>query len=684
MNRPKSDKSGPVTGEREGNFMQTRLVPIQLVVAAILLLFTCLAYGQERYASVYLKNGDRLTGRWLASDDRTIQIVFQEKKLAIGLDQIATIRFATDLSLIPDAQAEKHFRNGKSLLELGLRGKAKNQFEAAIEEFPKYADAHYNLGLLLREDGAIDEALDYFGRVAKITPHSYNLAADFKTAADSYLAAEAFRKAADTYLLIFNYYPTHPEAAHAGYSAGFILTERLDATAEALKILQEAVRRFPESDDLAKAEYLIGSLQSEVGQPQVAVETLTIFIQEHPDSKWIDDAYVARGSAYKQLRMNNEALADFSTANAITTDPELRAIIQRKREESAWTIYTVSDNLPSNNIQAIAVNGDDLWVGTPKGLARINVGLGTWEFRRESGIELLNSLNLNVPTNVRALAVYAPAVDVPSPTQVDESSPSLIEEAVEETEVWIGTLNQGVIRYNPLTRSYVNYNTLNGLAHNQISDIEFGSNDVWVATFSGVARYSRPNDEWTVYDRTTSELPADNIVALAVTPQTVWAGISDAGIAIFDLVYDSWRSANLSDMVPEVVGNSIASFDVGGQSVYFTCYSQKHKWNGYGKSDWNGLIGEGMTVTQTDIVPIEDTYIAVGQADAMMPSPPLWIATNDAVYYKSTSGWDSIGYPADQIGDRVTVNCIELSNGTAWIGTSNGLAKIDTNAVGIQ
>ena len=485
MNRPKSDKSGPVTGEREGNFMQTRLVPIQLVVAAILLLFTCLAYGQERYVSVYLKNGDRLTGRWLASDDRTIQIVFQEKKLAIGLDQIATIRFATDLSLIPDAQAEKHFRNGKSLLELGLRGKAKKQFEAAIEEFPKYADAHYNLGLLLREDGAIDEALEYFGRVAKITPHSYNLAADFQTAADSYLAAEAFRKAADTYLLIFNYYPTHPEAAHAGYSAGFILTERLDATAEALKILQEAVRRFPESDDLAKAEYLIGSLQSEVGQPQVAVETLTIFIQEHPDSKWIDDAYVARGSAYKQLRMNNEALADFSTANAITTDPELRAIIQKKREESAWTIYTVSDNLPSNNIQAIAVNGDDLWVGTPKGLARINVGLGTWEFRRESGIELLNSLNLNVPTNVRALAVYAPAVNVPSPTQVDESSPSLIEEAVEETEVWIGTLNQGVIRYNPLTRSYVNYNKLNGLAHNQISDIEFGSNDVWVATFFG-------------------------------------------------------------------------------------------------------------------------------------------------------------------------------------------------------
>ena len=68
----------------------------------------------------------------------------------------------------------------------------------------------------------------------------------------------------------------------------------------------------------------------------------------------------------------------------------------------------------------------------------------------------------------------------------------------------------------------------------------------------------------------------------------------------------------------------------------------------------------------------------------MMISPPLWIATNDVVYFKSATGWDSIGYPVDQIGDTVTVNCIELGNETAWIGTSNGLAKIDTNAVGTR
>lgn len=665
--------------------MHSKLVPIRAAISAILLLFACFAHGEQRLATVYLKNGDRLTGHWLASDDKVVRLAFQEKNLEIDLDKISTIRFPSDLNLVPDAQAEKHFRNAKALLELGLREQAKRQFEAAIEEFPKYADAHYNLGLVQKEDGAIDEALASFGRVAKIAPRTYNLAAEIKKAADSYLASEAFRKAADAYLLLFDYYPTHSETEHAGYTAGFILTERLQETADALKILQEATRRFPESDHLVKAKYLIGVLQSRDGRPQIALEVLTTFIEEHPDSEWIDDAYLARGSAYQQLRMNKEALNDFSDAIAITTDPRLIPILQKKREECAWTIYTVSDDLPSNDIQAIAVSGNDLWVGTPKGLAKVDISLGTWQIRTESGIEQINRLNPNVPTNVRALAVYSPTIKMPNPIEEDENSPSVIEEVDKKTEVWIGTLNQGVVRYNPAEGLSVNYNTLNGLPHNQIFDIEIGTHDVWVATFSGVARYSRSDDEWMVYDRTADGLPADNIVALAVTPVTVWAGTSDAGIAIFDLVYDPlWRSSNLRDMVPEVGGNSIADFDVSDKSVFFTWYSKEEKENGYGKVDFKGLEGTGMPVLQTDLVPVEDIYIAVGQKDAMMPSPPLWIATNDAVFIKSMSGWDSIGYPAEQIGDRVTVNCIELGNETAWIGTSNGLAKIDTNAVGIR
>ena len=664
--------------------MPTRFLPIKFALSTILLLLTCLAYSQVRVAVVYLKNGDRLTGNWLSSDDQAIHIAFQDKELAIDLDQISTVRFAEDQSVVPDAQAEKHFRNAEALLELGLRENAKRQFEAAITEYPKYADAHYNLGLLLKEDGYIDEALEYFGRVAKIAPDSYALAAAFKDAADKYISAEEFRKASEAYLLIFDHYPTHSDAAHAGYAAGFLLAERLDAPAKALKILQDVTRRFPESNDAEKAKYIIGVLQSKAGQPEMAVETLTIFIRENLDSEWLGDAYESRGDAYRQLRNNNKALEDYNIAFGMTTDPQKRTIIRRKREDCAWTVYTVPDGLPSNKIQAVAVHESELWVGTPKGFARFDVGQDTWELRREEGIERINSLNSNVPTNVRAIAIYAPTVDVPNPIQPDGSTPPVVQTVAVLSEVWIGTLNQGVIRYNPSTGEFVNYNTLNGLPHNQIFDIEFGLDDVWVATFSGVARYSRSNDQWTSYLRETHELPADDIVALAVTPKSVWVATSKSGMAIYDRIYDSWRSSNVRDIVPEVVGNSIVSFDVdlGSESIYFSWYSPKDKRNGYGKSDWKGLEGKGERVIEGDYVPIEDIYIAVGQADAAVASPPLWIATNDGLYFKSQSGWDTMEYPLEQIGDEVTVNCIQLSNDTAWIGTSNGLGKIDTNAVG--
>ena len=103
-------------------------------------------------------------------------------------------------------------------------------------------------------------------------------------------------------------------------------------------------------------------------------------------------------------------------------------------------------------------------------------------------------------------------------------------------------------------------------------------------------------------------------------------------------------------MVPEVGGNSIASFDVGGQSVFFTWYSQEEKENGYGEVDWKGYKGGGIPVAQTDIVPVENIYIAVGQSDPMMTSPPLWIATNDVVYFKSTKGGIRLVTPSPKLG----------------------------------
>ena len=146
--------------------------------------------------------------------------------------------------------------------------RAKASFIKAIDEYPKYTDAHYQLARLFEAEGNNDEALRYFGNVVKIDPNSYSMEDKFKTAGDAYLAAEEYRKAVSAYLLLFRIYPDRYGADEAAYTAGFLLAEELGELQEGLKVLQEAVAHFPDSQHLERGSYLIGSLPSKLGNAE--------------------------------------------------------------------------------------------------------------------------------------------------------------------------------------------------------------------------------------------------------------------------------------------------------------------------------------------------------------------------------------------------------------------------------
>ncbi|MCH8295658.1 hypothetical protein IH992_31635, partial [Candidatus Poribacteria bacterium] len=88
----------------------------QLFIALALLLYASTSFSQQRYATIYRENGDRITGRWLGADGQYARIEYEGQQIRFPLNNI-TIRFATDLSLVPDVQAEKYFRNGEALLD---------------------------------------------------------------------------------------------------------------------------------------------------------------------------------------------------------------------------------------------------------------------------------------------------------------------------------------------------------------------------------------------------------------------------------------------------------------------------------------------------------------------------------------------------------------------------------------
>lgn len=609
--------------------------------------FVNISYG-ETPVSIYLRNGDRITGRWLNADNRIIKIDFNGQEMSVSLDEISSI------SITSNTISEKHLKNAEDLLKLGLRNQARKLFELSIQESPQNAKAYYQMAELFQEDGETDNAIKYFGLAAAVDP-SYDLSEQFILSATAYLSKDEFVKAAESYILLFENYPEHEQCAYAGYQAAFLLTENVEAFDQALELLMQVTEKFPENGDYEKAQYLIGKLQVETNQDELAISTLTNFILTYTTSQWLPYAYTMRGRAFLKLHQNGEAITDFTTAIEMTQDLKLQQEIRQMRDSSAWMIYRVSDGLPSNKVKAIAVDGTTIWIGTSKGLTEADTSSAFWEIKTEITTQLEEMFE-GSPLNIQSLAA-------------------------DEDELWIGTMNHGVIRYNKATGSIENYTQDHGLPHKLVYDIKIFGSEVWMGTFSGVAQYSRSADGWRIFNREVDELPADDIVALEVTPRTVWIGTSKSGVAFYDREFNYWRSYGDLEGLDSIVGNSIVSFDTIGSQLFFTWYNQSNETSGYTECDLDSLSSFSEEVVRGDLdslVRPENIHIAVTEDE-------VWLATNDGVYKntRDTGEWDLISYPEDRIGNPI-INSIELGDSVAWIGTSNGLARINTSALNLR
>ncbi|MCS5612533.1 MAG: tetratricopeptide repeat protein [Candidatus Poribacteria bacterium] len=609
--------------------------------------FVNFSYG-ETPVSIYLRNGDRITGRWLNADNRIIKIDFNGQEMSVSLDEISSI------SITSNTISEKYLKNAEDLLKLGLRNQARKLFELSIQESPQNAKAYYQMAELFQEDGETDNAIKYFGLAAAVDP-SYDLSEQFILSATAYRSKDEFAKAAESYILLFENYPEHEQCAYAGYQAAFLLTENVEAFDQALELLMQVTEKFPENGDYEKAQYLIGKLQVETNQDELAISTLTNFILTYTTSQWLPYAYTMRGRAFLKLHQNGEAITDFTTAIEMTQDLKLQQEIRQMRDSSAWMIYRVSDGLPSNKVKAIAVDGTTIWIGTSKGLTEADTSLAFWEIKTEITTQLEEMFE-GSPLNIQSLAV-------------------------DEDELWIGTMNHGVIRYNKATGSIENYTQDHGLPHKLVYDIKIFGSEVWMGTFSGVAQYSRSADGWRIFNREVDELPADDIVALEVTPRTVWIGTSKSGVAFYDREFNYWRSYGDLEGLDSIVGNSIVSFDTIGSQLFFTWYNQSKEISGYTECDLDSLSSFSEEVVRGDLdslVRPENIHIAVTEDE-------VWLATNDGVYKntRDTGEWDLISYPEDRIGNPI-INSIELGDSVAWIGTSNGLARINTSALNLR
>ena len=139
------------------------------------------------------------------------------------------------------------------LLELGLPGLAQRRFESAIEEFPRYPAAHYQLGLLHETDGDNAKALERFRSVAILDAANFDLVLHLQELGNAALANEAYAEAVDSYQLILRYYPEHASIPELRYITGFLLVEELEDYGTGLPLLESAIQQNPDTSFHEKA-----------------------------------------------------------------------------------------------------------------------------------------------------------------------------------------------------------------------------------------------------------------------------------------------------------------------------------------------------------------------------------------------------------------------------------------------
>lgn len=165
--------------------------------------------------------------------------------------------------------------------------------------------------------------------------------------------------------------------------------------------------------------------------------------------------------------------------------------------QQQWQLYT-----NGKKVNAIAEEGNILWIGTGGGLVELD---------KTTGIPVFyNNLNSGLPCN----EVTSIAIDT-------------------NGTKWIGTMDGGMAQFDGT--NWTTYNTNNsGILNDRINTIIIAPNGVkLIAPDShGLVKFDGTN--WISYNYFNSSLPDDRISSIAIdTNGTLWIGTQD-GLAAFD------------------------------------------------------------------------------------------------------------------------------------------------------
>lgn len=214
-------------------------------------------------------------------------------------------------------------------------------------------------------------------------------------------------------------------------------------------------------------------------------------------------------------------------------------------------------NLLSNNDVTYLIDGEDnlLWIGTTEGLNVLDKTTGIFRqindliFKNNPIAQILplDNGNIMIATD-RGLVIYYPEKDSCTTITRERTGNIMPQTAIKSLledkkgNIWIGTWNEGLFRYDPKTNKYISYPKMNNRnsAHYLFED---SSGSIWIGTWGhGLQKLKNPYDLNKLSWETYANIPGNDKTLINNTIYTIaedslshsiWVG-TPAGMSILD------------------------------------------------------------------------------------------------------------------------------------------------------
>jgi cytochrome c-type biogenesis protein CcmH/NrfG len=228
-----------------------------------------------------------------------------------------------------------HVELGRVLAILGSSSAAREHFFEALRLAPRNVVALYGLGILSAKAGSSQEAIRYYQAALNSDPELKE--AHFQLA-NELVRTDAFEDAASHFQTVVK---LDPRNGFARLMLGIVLS-RLQHDGEALKVLEESHRAFPDDKDIsaALARLLAASPDNTLRDGPKALELITQVVrnQQNVDIEHVEILAMALaeiGSFDKAIEIQQKMISEAKRAGSVEFVAALEQTLELYREHKA-------------------------------------------------------------------------------------------------------------------------------------------------------------------------------------------------------------------------------------------------------------------------------------------------------------------------------------------------------------